>query len=172
MTHAPPAWHPDPPGEHDLRYWDGSAWTDRVASADEVIDDSIGSDNSDYGPAPTLPPSHPASRGVRMPGSNPRPPKLNANVGSVWPDRWSKLELAGGVLFFVSPVLAFLATFAGQDGTDLETKANMVVLFLWMVPMGLLVALIGFIGYEIARSRPVDNARDRSLFVQFGDGFD
>jgi len=25
------AWYPDPLGRHDARYWDGSAWTDRVA---------------------------------------------------------------------------------------------------------------------------------------------
>lgn len=33
MTAATPAnWHPDPLGRHDLRYWDGSRWTDHVAS--------------------------------------------------------------------------------------------------------------------------------------------
>lgn len=26
-----PSWHPDPTGRHELRYWDGSAWTDHVA---------------------------------------------------------------------------------------------------------------------------------------------
>jgi hypothetical protein len=25
------AWHPDPGGRHELRYWDGSAWTDHVS---------------------------------------------------------------------------------------------------------------------------------------------
>lgn len=29
MTSA--AWHPDPTGRHELRYWDGSAWTDHVS---------------------------------------------------------------------------------------------------------------------------------------------
>ena len=27
---SPPAWHPDPHGEHRLRYWDGSTWTDHT----------------------------------------------------------------------------------------------------------------------------------------------
>lgn len=27
----PPAWHPDPTGRHQYRYWDGSAWTDHVS---------------------------------------------------------------------------------------------------------------------------------------------
>ena len=26
-----PSWHPDPTGRHELRYWDGSTWTDHVA---------------------------------------------------------------------------------------------------------------------------------------------
>ena len=25
-----PSWHPDPTGRHELRYWDGSTWTDHV----------------------------------------------------------------------------------------------------------------------------------------------
>lgn len=28
----PPAWHPDPQGHHQLRWWDGEAWTDNVSS--------------------------------------------------------------------------------------------------------------------------------------------
>lgn len=28
---APASWHPDPTGRHQLRYWDGSRWTDHVA---------------------------------------------------------------------------------------------------------------------------------------------
>lgn len=27
----PPGWHPDPLGRHQRRYWNGIAWTDRVA---------------------------------------------------------------------------------------------------------------------------------------------
>lgn len=29
-----PAWHPDPEGEGELRYWDGTQWTDHVADYD------------------------------------------------------------------------------------------------------------------------------------------
>lgn len=28
----PPAWHPDPRGRHELRWWDGERWTDHVSS--------------------------------------------------------------------------------------------------------------------------------------------
>jgi hypothetical protein len=27
---SPPAWHPDPTGRHEQRYWDGMKWTDEV----------------------------------------------------------------------------------------------------------------------------------------------
>jgi hypothetical protein len=29
----PPAWHPDPTGRHDHRWWDGTRWTEHVADA-------------------------------------------------------------------------------------------------------------------------------------------
>ena len=28
----PAGWHPDPSGKHQLRYWDGTQWTDHVAN--------------------------------------------------------------------------------------------------------------------------------------------
>ena len=28
---GPPAWHPDPTGRHEHRYWDGSLWTEHVS---------------------------------------------------------------------------------------------------------------------------------------------
>ncbi|HUQ62195.1 MAG TPA: DUF2510 domain-containing protein [Acidimicrobiales bacterium] len=28
---APPGWHADPGGRHELRYWDGTAWTEHVS---------------------------------------------------------------------------------------------------------------------------------------------
>jgi uncharacterized protein YxjI len=28
----PPAWHPDPFGRHEVRWWDGAAWTDHVST--------------------------------------------------------------------------------------------------------------------------------------------
>jgi hypothetical protein len=29
---TPPSWYPDPLGRHELRYWDGSQWTEHVSS--------------------------------------------------------------------------------------------------------------------------------------------
>ena len=31
MSTNPANWHPDPTGRHELRYWDGSAWTEHVS---------------------------------------------------------------------------------------------------------------------------------------------
>lgn len=30
---SPAAWHPDPHGRHELRYWDGAAWTSHVSDS-------------------------------------------------------------------------------------------------------------------------------------------
>lgn len=32
MSTNPANWHPDPTGRHELRYWDGSVWTDHVSN--------------------------------------------------------------------------------------------------------------------------------------------
>jgi uncharacterized membrane protein YphA (DoxX/SURF4 family) len=33
LAQSPAAWHPDPTGRYDHRYWDGQAWTEHVARA-------------------------------------------------------------------------------------------------------------------------------------------
>ena len=35
------AWHPDPSGRHEFRWWDGTAWTDQVSDAGTVSADPI-----------------------------------------------------------------------------------------------------------------------------------
>ena len=43
---APPDWYPDPYGRHEKRYYDGSAWTDRVSShGRESVDAAMGGTN-------------------------------------------------------------------------------------------------------------------------------
>src|SRR3546814_19344341 len=39
MTAA--AWHPDPTGKHELRYWDGSQWTEHVSDGGNVSADPL-----------------------------------------------------------------------------------------------------------------------------------
>jgi uncharacterized protein YxjI len=38
----PAAWYPDPTGRHELRYWDGSAWTDHVSNQGVTATDAVG----------------------------------------------------------------------------------------------------------------------------------
>jgi hypothetical protein len=33
VASVPAAWHPDPIGRHELRYWDGSRWSQHVSDA-------------------------------------------------------------------------------------------------------------------------------------------
>jgi hypothetical protein len=41
-TAAPPgAWHPDPTGRHEHRWWDGAVWTDQVSDAGVVSVDPV-----------------------------------------------------------------------------------------------------------------------------------
>jgi uncharacterized protein YxjI len=44
MSNQPaPNWYPDPSGKHELRYWDGIAWTDRVMNHGKESADAPGS---------------------------------------------------------------------------------------------------------------------------------
>lgn len=42
MSNASAGWQPDPSGRHELRYWDGSTWTQQVADGGESSTDPIG----------------------------------------------------------------------------------------------------------------------------------
>jgi hypothetical protein len=41
MSDIPAAWHPDPMGRHEYRYWDGERWTDHVADAGQASTDPL-----------------------------------------------------------------------------------------------------------------------------------
>lgn len=49
MTAA--AWHPDPTGRHELRYWDGSQWTDHVSDQGVQSTSSVSADGGTAGAA-------------------------------------------------------------------------------------------------------------------------
>ena len=36
------AWHPDPTGRHQQRWWDGTKWTDQVADGGATSTDPLG----------------------------------------------------------------------------------------------------------------------------------
>jgi hypothetical protein len=54
-TLSPPMWHPDPSGRFDYRWWDGQAWTTRVARNGTQLDDG----NPDQRLGPVGPPDQP-----------------------------------------------------------------------------------------------------------------
>lgn len=69
MTTSTPGWYPDPMHRHEVRYFDGSAWTDHVADAGtQQIDPITATTTSTTAPAPDashghdLPPPQPVHR--------------------------------------------------------------------------------------------------------------
>lgn len=38
---SPPAWHPDPTGRFDHRYWDGHQWTEHVSRGGKLVEDPL-----------------------------------------------------------------------------------------------------------------------------------
>ncbi|MBS1908029.1 MAG: DUF2510 domain-containing protein [Actinobacteria bacterium] len=53
---TPAGWHPDPSGQHEFRYWDGSTWTEHV------------SDDGQQGTAPLVPPAPPIAEPTAVEG--------------------------------------------------------------------------------------------------------
>ena len=39
VTSTPAGWYPDPSGRFEMRYWDGSAWTEHVARGGQQYTD-------------------------------------------------------------------------------------------------------------------------------------
>ena len=62
MSANPPRWHADPTGRHELRYWDGRAWTSHVSDRGVA-----GSD-----PLPAARPADRTSEATLMPSSEGR----------------------------------------------------------------------------------------------------
>lgn len=82
------SWSPDPTGRHQLRYWDGSAWTDHVSDAGVAGTDPIGA-----------PPGQPVGYGY-APGTGERPKPVKG------------LATALSVLLAITAVAALLLALA------------------------------------------------------------
>jgi hypothetical protein len=80
---AEAGWLPDPSGAHELRYWDGGAWTEHVSDA--------GATSQDPPAAPLPPPAPPAA--VPPPAPAPGAPAPGAKVG--WKDRLKQVADQG-----------------------------------------------------------------------------
>ena len=58
MSANPARWHADPTGRHELRFWDGSAWTPHVSDGGLASVDPIGTTRPTTGPGdPALTPT-------------------------------------------------------------------------------------------------------------------
>ena len=98
MTDATPAnWHPDPAGRHQLRYWDGSAWSEYVADDGvQAIDPLV----------PAVPPQSGSASNVEPTfRSEPQPIiELESHIAGknakvrLWPDRleWERQRGVSG----------------------------------------------------------------------------
>ncbi|MEO5901007.1 MAG: phospholipid scramblase-related protein [Ilumatobacteraceae bacterium] len=95
MSTTPPAWHPDPAGRHQLRYWDGVAWTAHV------------SDNGVQGSDPLQPTGLDRVDDALTIGGQPDPAKIRAQVSG--PGKYrsagAAAAFAGGGTIFTEPIL-------------------------------------------------------------------
>jgi uncharacterized protein YxjI len=93
MSTNPPAWHPDPFGRFESRYWDGERWTEHVSRAGQTLVDP---------PVPSAPVRRPEDDYVPV-GSH-RPDQVQRQVaratGAAGP-----LAGTGGGTIFTEPVL-------------------------------------------------------------------
>src|SRR3954462_15664747 len=62
------SWQPDPSGAHELRYWNGTDWTEHVSDQGTTGQDPLTAPLPPPLPAPVAPPPPPA------PGPGPAPP--------------------------------------------------------------------------------------------------
>jgi hypothetical protein len=67
---ADASWLPDPSGAHELRYWNGSAWTEHVSDQGATGQDPV---TADYAPPAAVPPPPPAPP-TAAPGGGYEPP--------------------------------------------------------------------------------------------------
>lgn len=117
---TPPAWHPDPLGRHQFRYWDGTTWTARVSDAGQLSADPIGGggDAGASGPAP-------AASGAAPVGSGP-PPGAAFGAAPAPPaagrSGTGRLVAIGAVvaIVVVGGLFAFKAL-RGDDGTGVSS---------------------------------------------------
>ncbi|SDQ25788.1 DUF2510 domain-containing protein [Microbacterium sp. cf332] len=95
---APAGWHPDPSGQHQLRYWDGQQWTDHVSPYPEAGHEA----NGEGGTAPaTARPQ--ASQPSAMPHAAPVPcePGQKVMTRGTWIVLAATVLVVGGAAGFV-----------------------------------------------------------------------
>jgi len=118
-TQTAPGWYPDPSGRHQIRYWDGVAWTDHVA------------DNGVQGhDPPGGPPQAP-----RMGTSGTRPTRTTLDAVTIA----ANAAIIGlGVLLFADSFLDWLGLSATFGGTTYSSTANA-----WTFTLPTLAVVVG-----------------------------
>jgi hypothetical protein len=160
----PAGWNTDPTGRFQLRYWDGTAWTDHVSTNGVQQTDPVA------GGAPAVPVAAGASPAAVPVAAAPR-----ARV--VWPTRTRVLVLAGAALLALGSVLPWAKlevssgafsvsdTKNGLDGDGVLTLVLAVVAFLIFLLVkhrkvtGWSVTVAGFLAGAIAIYDIVDVKR-------------
>jgi uncharacterized protein YxjI len=94
MSTSPPAWHPDPFGRFESRYWDGERWTEHVSRAGQALVDP---------PVPTAPVRRPEDDYVPV-GAH-RPDQVQRQVARAGATGATGPTSGGGGSIFTEPVL-------------------------------------------------------------------
>lgn len=126
----PPAnWYPDPKGEAELRYWDGSQWTEHTHSAQTAAQPAPAAPPPSAAPAPQAP--APAASQGTAPGQQPgyqQQPAYTAPAQTAAPSGGggSKLPLIIGAVVAVVAigVVLFLVLGGGDDEPTEEEKVK------------------------------------------------
>jgi hypothetical protein len=136
MSNPPPNWYPDPRGEAELRYWDGSQWTEHTHSGQPAAAPAAPPPAA-APPPQAAPPSGPPAAGTPTaagygpaPGG-PAPGPAPAAPGPAGPGPsgggGSKLPLIIGAVLavvVVGVILALVLGGGGDDGGDEEAKVE------------------------------------------------
>jgi len=125
MSDNEAGWQPDPTGQHDHRYWDGSRWTENVADAGVASTDPYVAPTEPTPTAvdPTLTDAPPAPDPTSTWPAAPAPPLPYAPGGQVEPDGGSKKGLLIGGAVLAAILIGLLAWLAlkDDDGDDSDT---------------------------------------------------
>lgn len=120
MSNPPPNWYPDPKGEAELRYWDGSQWTEHTHSGQPAA--APASPPPTAAPAPQAPPpSGPPAAGTPGAGGYQQQggyQQAGGPSGAPAGGAKSKLPLIIGAVLAVVAVGVVLALVLGGGGDD------------------------------------------------------
>ena len=130
MNNPPPNWYPDPRGEAELRYWDGSQWTEHTHSGQPQA--APASPPPAQAPPPQAPaPSGPPAAGTPTAAGGYQPSYQQAGgPGAGGSKGGSKLPLIiGGALAAVAVVVVLVLVLAGggDDGGGEQADVEDVI---------------------------------------------